>query len=128
MNKFNENIQVEETTEFQESEAMQEANKDKYITEYKRTFTHVDENWTCTIDEHIDQSEYPKFVATFEDKLSSEVHVRRCGTVKRAGEWLVDCLEHHYEVIVPQHDLGSDNFATRQLEAEDAIDGYTQPY
>ena len=125
MNKFNENIQVEETTEFQESEAMQEANKDKYITEYKRTFTHVDENWTCTIDEHIDQSEYPKFVATFEDKLSSEVHVRRCGTVKRAGEWLVDCLEHHYEGIVPQHDLGNDNIATRQLEAEDAIDTFT---
>ena len=128
MNKFNEQKQIEETTLYETGELMSATNEDKYVTEYKRTFTHVDENWTCTIDEHIDQSEYPKFVATFEDKLSSEVHARRCGTVKRAGEWLVDCLEHHYEVIVPQHDLGNDNFATRQLEAEDAIDTHETEY
>ena len=124
MSKFNEAIQVEETTQYQENQVMQEANEDRYLTKYVRAFKHTDNNWICTIDEHTDPSEYPKFVAAFEDKLSDEYHVRRCGTVKRAGEWLVDCLEHHYEVIVPQYDLGNDNFATRQLEAEDAIDGF----
>ena len=137
MNKFNESVQIEETTLYETGELMSETNEDKYVTKYKREFTHADENYTCTIDAYLDGPECPNldldqyqqpFIATFEDKLSGEVHVRRCGTVKRAGEWLVDCVEHHYEVIVPQHDLGSDNFATRQLEAEDAIDGYTQPY
>ena len=148
MSKFNESIQVEETTEFQENQVMEELNneqqftsmahkrrverlqestqedKDRYLTKYIRAFKHTDNNWICTIDEHTDPSEYPKFVAAFEDKLSDEYHVRRCGTIQRCGEWLVDCLEHHYEVIVPQYDLGNDNFATRQLEAEDAIDGF----
>jgi len=124
MNKFNEQKQIEETTEFQESEAMQEANEDKYLSEYTRAFKNESDGWICTIDENLDQSEYPKFVATFEDQFTAEVHVRRCGTIKVAGKFLVDCLESHYQ----RHAKRYTTPATEQLNAEDEIDGFTQPY
>ena len=94
--------------------------------EYKTVYKYTDENWTCEIKEYQAGLGNGKFstnyLAIFEDKISGGSICQHYNTIPCCGKLFIERLEHHYEVVCPKYNLDNDNFATRQLEAEDNID------
>ena len=131
MNKFNENIQSEETTEYQESEAMNEMNNElqNKINELdKRELLNkhvlrLDESsegkWRVTIHEYYpplsDRTFAVSYMATFHNHTNGGMHQELFPLLKSAGEFLIAKVDQYYQ----QH---SDANATDQLNTEDAID------
>ena len=113
MNKFNEQIQLEETDLYKESEVMNEANKRKLEESSEG-------KWSVSIDEY-----YPPlgngqfsiaFSATFNNLTTGGSHQELFNTVKACGEFLCAKVEQYYQ----DHPN-----ATEQLNAEDTIDTFT---
>ena len=131
MNKFNENIQSEETTEYQESEAMNEMNNElqNKINELdKRELLNkhvlrLDESsegkWQVTIHEYYpplsDRTFAVSYMATFHNHTNGGMHQELFPLLKSAGEFLIAKVEQYYQ----QH---SDASATDHINTEDAID------
>jgi len=86
---------------------------------YKTAYRYENENYSCVIEEHDNG-----YVAIFTDKLDGGYQASRYDTIKECGEMFMTSLDYHYQEIVPQYDLGLNNWSTRQLEAEDAIDTF----
>ena len=139
MNKFNESVQIEETTLYETGELMNETlGLDLYlnnelqnkINQLKPTgdgFTSdkltLDESsagqWQVTIHEYYaplsDRTFSVNYRATFHNHTNGGMHQELFPILKSAGEFLLGKIDQYYQ----QH---GDANATDQLNAEDAID------
>ena len=135
MNKFNEQKQIEETTEYQESEVMNELNNElqNKINElekpefWNKQVLRLDESsqgkWQVTIHEYYaplsDRTFSVNYSATFKNFTNGGSHQELFRVLKSAGEFLLGKIDQYYQ----QH--GDASNATSQLNAEDAIDTLT---
>ena len=133
MNKFNENIQSEETTEYQESKAMDEMNNelqnkinqldkptgDGFTNEKLSLIETSEGKWQVTIHEYYaplsDRTFSVNYSATFKNFTTGGMHQELFPLLKSAGEFLIAKVEQYYQ----QH---SDANATDHINTEDAID------
>ena len=123
MNKFNEHVQIEETTLYKEGELMNAINKlDKPtgdgFDQYKRILEESSKGkWTVSIDEYyapLGNGQFSIcFSATFNNLTTGGSHQELLNTIKCCSKFLCAKIEQYYQ----------DNYnPTEQLDAEDRID------
>ena len=132
MNKFNESVQIEETTAYQESEVMNELNNElenkiknlKRASIWNQQVLTLDESnegkWQVTIHEYYpplsDRTFAVSYMATFHNHTNGGMHQELFPLLKSAGKFLLGKIDQYYQ----QH--GDVSNATAQLNAEDVID------
>jgi len=136
MNKFNESVQIEETTLYETGELMNETNNELQnkidqlgmptgdgFTSDKLTLVETSEGkWQVTIHEYYaplsDRTFSVNYSATFKNFTTGGSHQELFRILKSAGKFLIAKVEQYYQ----EH---SDANATDHLNAEDAIDTLT---
>ena len=136
MNKFNESVQIEETTLYETGELMNETNNELQnkidqlgmptgdgFTSDKLTLVETSEGkWQVTIHEYYaplsDRTFSVNYSATFKNFTTGGSHQELFRILKSAGEFLIAKVEQYYQ----QH---SDANATDHINVEDAIDTLT---
>ena len=136
MNKFNESVQIEETTLYETGELMNETNNELQnkidqlgmptgdgFTSDKLTLVETSEGkWQVTIHEYYaplsDRTFSVNYSATFKNFTTGGSHQELFRILKSAGEFLIAKVEQYYQ----QH---SDANATDHINVKDAIDTLT---
>ena len=113
MNKFNESVQIEETTAYQESEVMNELNNElenkiknlKRASIWNQQVLTLDESnegkWQVTIHEYYapvsDRTFSVNYVATFHNHTNGGMHQELFPLLKSAGAFLLTKIDKYYE-------------------------------